>query len=229
MLIGLSLLVLLVASVPSFAAGGPWGDYWRNYVTTGGNTATSANWFDTTTSQWIPTGSSSDNDAITVDAYIELYCSKTQETTAAFHWGQPPFHAQTAALKGTLVENHPCWIGISCPGWTTLNVAEKAHNLVFDPATSYAGAHPNSDGTMISPTGDTIANIPISWKLAFGGNEYALDENTGLNQSFPGLYSAGRMPVGVTPYEIRITATPAEFQGDGHYSMDPNVFILPDM
>jgi hypothetical protein len=224
---------MLVASAAAFAAPGDWmgtsaqGTYWTNSVVTSGNAVSSANWWNTTASNWVPTSTSSDETPLAVDAYVEMYCSRTQQTQATFHWGLPPFAAQTAHVTGTLVENHPCWIGVSKANWTPTN----SNVLKFDLGTSYAGAHNvGNDGNNMYPTGDSTADIPITWKLQVaGGTINNMVWNTGLNQSYGGWYSDGRMPVGTVPYEIQITATPAQYQADGHYTLDPDVVVLPDL
>lgn len=239
MLTVVCVLALLVASVAAMAAGSDWmgastqGAYWTNSVSTSGTSSSSANWWNNSASVvngnvmggWVPVSTSSDETPLKVDAYIEMYCARTQQTQATFHWGLPPFAAQTAHVTGTLVENHPCWIGVSKAGWTTNN----SNVLKFDSATSYAGAHPTNDGNLAYTTGDSTADIPITWALQVSGTTKPMVWNTGLNQVNGGWYSDGRMPVGTVPYEIQITATPAAYQADGHYTLDPDVVVVPDM
>jgi len=214
------------ASDASWMGQSPHGAYWTNSVATSGYAASQANWFSATGSTWVPlSGSNSDETPLSVDAYIELYCARTQQTQATFHWGVAPFAAQTASVTGTIVENHPCWIGVSKKSNWTL---AEASNLAFDEAGSYAPARTN--GTPGVPTGDSTANIPITWKLKVGSAApSAMLWDTGLNQGNPGWYSDGRMPVGTNSYEIQITATPTAYQADGHYTLDPDVVVLPDM
>jgi hypothetical protein len=229
-LICLSVLVLLVSSVAGFADAG-WmgnssqGTYWTNSAWTSGSSTSSGNWFNAASSSWVPASGNSDETPLSVDAYVELYCQRTQQTQATFHFGIAPFTAQTAHVTGTLVENHPCWIGVSKANWTQ----DNSHSLTFDAAGSYAGAHPNNDGNLAYPTNDATTAIPITWNLQVAGTLKPMVWNTGLNQVNGGWYSDGRMPVGTVPYEIQITATPAQYQADGHYTLDPDVVVLPDM
>lgn len=244
-LIVVCVLALLVASVAAMAAGGDWmgtsaqGTFWTNSVATSGSNLSTANWWNTTAGNWVGGGNSSDApQVIVVDAYVEMYCQRQQQTQATFHWGQPPFTAQTANVTGTLVENHPCWIGVAKTGanaWVDGDgvVGGQASVLKFDLSNSYAEQHGGTalgnDGNNAYATNDTTKDIPITWALNVAGTTRAMKWNTGLQQQYPGWYSDGRLPVGNIPYQIQITATPDPYQADGHYSLDPDVVVLPDM
>jgi hypothetical protein len=224
MLIGLSLLVLLVAAVPGFAAPQQ-PEYWSNWVTTSGGGSWTG-WWDAAASNWVPAGGIVTGvQNLSVDAYVEMYAKTTLESQATFHWGLPPFAAQTAHVLGTCVQNHPCWIGVSKANWSQ---TEGNHLGYVDG--SGTGQKPQSEG--FGPAlNDTNANIPIAWGMKVGTDAtiYPMAWTGGLNQANWGFYSPGRFPVGSTSYEIQITATPDAYQADGRYTLDPEVVVVPDM
>jgi len=199
--------------------------YWTNWVATSGQ-GNWQGWWDNDDSRWVPVGVGGDT-GLVVEAYVELYASQTQQTTAVFHWGQPPFAAMNAVLAGNMVSNHPCWVGIRKDGWVQGNQdkASKLHQVA-----AFGGTGPKPNDGPYAPLGDDTADIPLTWLMNVNGGAYAAMQWTGgTNQSNWGWYSAGRVPVGANSYNFLIQATPAAYQADGKYEIDPDVIVVPDL
>jgi hypothetical protein len=62
-----------------------------------------------------------------------------------------------------------------------------------------------------------------------GSAYYAMDWTGGVGSANWGWYSDGRLPVGVTSYIFKVTATPDPYQGDGKYTLDPDIVVVPDL
>jgi len=214
------------AGDPDAGSGGISGDYKTNWVWTGAEESWEG-WWDNDDGEWVPAGEGGDV-GLTVEAYIELYASQTQQTKAVFHWGQPPFAAQSAILEGTVIQNHPCWVGIRKDGWAESDNT-KAASLGFV-EDGFGGKAAKSDAGEYAPLGDTIADIPLTWEMAIAGGSYhAMTWTGGTNAENWGWYSDGRVPVGTVDYFFKITATPDQYQADGKYELDPDVIIVPDL
>jgi hypothetical protein len=203
-------------------------DYQTNWWLASGST-TSESWWDGDNSKWIPAGGG--DDGLVVKAYVELYAKQSQQTNAVFHWGKPPFPAMSAVLNGSIVQNHPCWVGIRKAGWVAGDMTGKAAHLGWEK--SFA-AWPT--GVVTSPafpgtaTGDTIADIPLTWAMNVDGGEYsAMQWTGGVGDANYGWYSIGRLPVGTHDYNFKITATPNLYQADGKYTLDPQIVVVPDL
>jgi len=205
------------------------GNYQTNWTQVGGN-QTWQGWWDADDSRWVPVDGGGD-DGLVVTAYVELYAGQTQKTEALFHWGKPPFAAMSAVLPGSIVSNHPCWVGIRKPDWEQTHQAD-ASALTWD--SSFPGW---SSGIVTSPVvsgvsvlGDTIAAIPITFAMdVAGGGYYPMQWTGGAGSANWGWYSDGRLPVGTTAYNFKITATPNAYQADGKYTLDPQIIVVPDL
>ena len=62
-----------------------------------------------------------------------------------------------------------------------------------------------------------------------GGAYTAMQWKGGVGAANWGWYTPGRMPVGNHNYNFKITATPALYQADGIYTLDPQVVVVPDL
>ncbi len=205
------------------------GDYQANWAVAGAGSSSWAGWWDADDGDWVPTVGG--DDGLEVTAYVELYASQEQENEAIFHWGLPPFGAQSVALNGTIVSNHPCWVGIRKDGWVEADETTKGSNLVFQkdfwdrtgPVTS-----PVVSGA--SDLSDTTADIPITFDMdVAGGGYYPMNWSGGVAAANWGWYSDGRLPAGTVNYSFKITATPDAYQADGKYELDPQVVVVPDL
>jgi len=239
MIVVLALALVLCAgaawAVPSYgvipATGGYTGtitDYQTNWWDVSGSSSWHG-WWDV--SGWVPAGGVGGDDGLTVTAYVELYASTSQQTNAVFHWGQPPFSPMATVLAGSVVENHPCWVGIRKANWVEADQAKASH-LSF--ASTFSNWNPS--GLVTTPvfpgtvTGDTVADIPLTFEMNVDGGAYAAMQWTGgVGSANWGWYSIGRVPVGSHNYSFKITALPNAYQGDGKYVLDPQVIVAPDL
>jgi len=206
------------------------GNYQTNWTSVGGSSAWHG-WWDNDDGRWVPVTGAGGDDGLMVTAYVELYASQTQVTDAVFHWGALPFPPQSAVLPGTIVQNHPCWVGIRKEGWVEADKLTKGSNLYFKKdAMGGLAAKPDSDGFGGIPLGDNTDAIPIAFEIKVdAGGYYAMDWSGGVGSANWGWYSPGRMPVGTHNYNFKITATPDLYQPDGVYELEPQVIVVPDL
>jgi hypothetical protein len=215
---------------PGGNAPGLIGDYQTNWTSVGGSTAWHG-WWDNDDGRWVPVAGAGGDDGLVVKAYVELYASQTQQTLALFHWGAVPFAAQSADLAGTIQQNHPCWVGIRKIGWVQGDKLTKGSNLIFQ-KDAMGGTTPKPDGAGFGgiALGDNTNAIPITFKINVGtGGFYDMNWEGGVGSANWGWYSPGRMPVGTNTYNFRVTATPAPYQPDGIYELDPQIIVVPDL
>jgi hypothetical protein len=209
------------------------GDYQTNWSTAGTGTSSWTGWWDADDNGWVPAAGGGGDDGLKVTAYVELYASQTQVNEAIFHWGTPPFVALNVDLNGTIVSNHPCWVGIRKAGWQEADVAKASKLSLSGPGgrdfwgRTTGVSSPNFPGVS---TGDSASDIPIAFSMSVGPSPfYAMDWSGGVGSANWGWYSPGRLPVGTTNYQFRITATPSPYQSDGKYTLDPQVIVVPEL
>ena len=205
------------------------GDYQTNWTQVGGNQSWHG-WWDNDDGRWVPTTGAGGDDGLMVTAYVELYASQTQMTEAVFHWGALPFPPQSAVLAGTIVQNHPCWVGIRKDGWVEADKTTKGSNLYFQEDAmggTTAKPDPGFDGGTL---GDNTDPIPVTFEVNVdGGSYFAMDWTGGVGSANWGWYTPGRMAVGTHNYNFKITATPDQYQPDGVYELDPQIIVVPDL
>lgn len=208
-------------------SGGIYGAYWTNWTQTGGSNSWTG-WWDNDDSRWVPATGVGGDDGLVVEAYVELYASQAQQTKAVFHWGAPPFAAQTAVLKGHIVQNHPCWVGIRKDGWLQGDETQ-ASQLAFEKDGFGGTAAKPDDQGFGEALGDDVSPISLEWKIKVGNTLAEMDWSGGVGAANWGWYSPGRIPVGAVDYEFQVTATPNPYQADGKYTLDPAVILVPDL
>jgi len=220
----------LAGPSPGGNAPGLIGDYQTNWTSVGGSSAWHG-WWDNDDGRWVPVAGAGGDDGLKVAAYVELYASQTQVTEAVFHWGALPFPPQSAVLPGTIVQNHPCWLGIRKDGWEQADQATDGSNLYFKrDAMGGTAAKDDGEGFGDIPLGDNTNPIPIAFEINVdAGSYYPMNWSGGVGSANWGWYSPGRMPKGTHDYNFKITATPDQYQPDGVYELDPQVIVVPDL
>lgn len=215
--------------VPGAPANG-WGKDISNYaVATGGPWALNNVVYVVPAYGWSsdPSGGS-EFPGFTVTADIEMWASFALTNQAIyFHIGQNPGAnpSMTASIGGSMVSNHGQWLTITTPG----NKPTKAKLDNLEWVNNPQGQTRDAGN---QPSAGIPANIPVTWAVVSGtSGPQALAYSGGGNDDKLWGYAwlADGGTAGAHSFAISCTITPAQYQPDGHYQMDPIIVASPEL